>query len=78
MKPAIPSRSQSRANLSGMMAVIVNHAHAPHPAFQLEAAVHTAKILQAFADALRIKIQPHTHTHRRRGVQDIVVPGTCR
>ena len=75
---AIFSGRKRGANLRGMMAVIIHHPHATHPALQLKTAVHAAKSLQALPNAVRVMIKSHAHGHRRGRIQHIVVPGTCR
>src|SRR5258708_27648606 len=74
LEPALARRSQSGADLRGMMAVVIDHAYAAGPAFVLEAAIDAGKVLQAFADAVRGNIQPDAHSHRGRGVEHVVVP----
>jgi len=56
LESALARRSQSGANLRGMMAVVVDYAYAARPAFVLEAAIHTGKVLQPFTDAVRRNI----------------------
>src|SRR5437588_604122 len=75
VESALAGSSQGGANLSGMMAVVVNHGNAGGLAFELETAVNAAKALQRLADAISINVEADAHGYGSGGIQHIVMAG---
>src|SRR5215472_6758699 len=75
VEPALARRREGGANLGGMVAVVVDHAHTGGAAAKLESAIYPAELGQAFADSGRIDVKSHAHGHSSGGVEDVVNAG---
>ena len=73
---ALTGRGKGGANFRGMVAVVINHRHAPCLALELEAAVHSAEARQRIANVILVETQPHAYGDRRGSVQHVVSAGT--
>src|SRR4029077_2639418 len=71
-KSAVASPSQRGPDFRRMMPVIVNHTNACVLAFELEAAVYAAKIVERGADLLRRNVERSAHRNRSCRIQHIV------
>ncbi len=71
-KSALASRGQRRPNLRGMVSVIVDHADARRRAFELEAAIHTAKTVERRSDLVGRNVQRSAHCNCRCCVEHVV------
>src|SRR5215472_5858 len=75
VEPALARRREGGANLGGMVAVVVDHAHTGGAAAKLEAAIYPAELGQAFADSGRVDVKSHADGHSSGGVEDVVNAG---
>lgn len=68
----ILSRSQSRAYLSGVVAVVIDDGDTADDAFGLEAPINAAKGAQAYGDLFRGETELNTNRDGRRCIQNVV------
>src|SRR4051812_17827366 len=73
LESALARGGKRGPDLSWMVAVIVNHADIGRPAFELEAPVDTAKVLQGLTDALWFNIQPYANSHGGCSIEHIMI-----
>ncbi len=66
------------ANLSGMMAVVIDDGNAAHYAFTLEAPIDTAIVVEPFGDLLRRNFKLARDCHGGCRVQNVVTAGNMQ
>src|SRR6266480_2465425 len=66
------------ANLGGMMAVIINHAHSPGSSAQLETAVHAYETCKGGVDLRDWNVQTHSDGDCCGRIQDVVYAGDMK
>src|SRR5271165_1342120 len=74
-KAALARGGQSGAYLRGMVAVVVDHGDAIHPAFELKATVHSVEVRQSFANLVDGNVESEPDGDGCGGVANVVFAG---
>src|SRR5580704_13337266 len=71
-KSTLAGGGQSGANLGGMVAIVINHTHAWRLATELEAAIHSAEILQPGANLVGWDVEANAYGNCCGRIQNVV------